>query len=341
MRSRNGTSWAVVNATVAITNDFPVDLAVPPLMFDLLVPNCMPYEPLIEVAQATTRSFEIHPKTDIELDVDGVMEELPDVLTRTCPNSDSSPLDDLVAGYIHGEEMTAYVRGSASQPPHTPDWISEIVSSVTVPLPFPGRSFDHLMKNFSLADVHVKLPDPFADPDTPDAQPKVSAVVKAWVALPKQLNIPINVSRVRADADVFYHNKKLGRLDLSKWQDANSTRMNTTEEGGSTMLVQSPVKDAPLNITDSDVFSRLVQDLVFGDKSVPLHIKVKVDVEVGAVMGEFVIKDIPAEGDISVHRMFLIQQAFLWNLFKATLGILIHSQPSGTTLTPSSPMSAI
>jgi len=41
------------------------------------------------------------------------------------------------------------------------------LSSITVPVPFPGRSFENLIRSFSLLDVHFKLPDPTAEPDDP------------------------------------------------------------------------------------------------------------------------------------------------------------------------------
>ena len=100
------------------------------------------------------------------------------------------------------------------------------MADITVPVSLTGRTFEHLIQNFSLADVHFSLPDPFAEPDSDDAQPKVSAKIKALVNLPEEMNFPVEVHRVRADADVFYHGKKLGRLDLRKWQQANSTRVN-------------------------------------------------------------------------------------------------------------------
>ncbi|KAI9843873.1 MAG: regulator of (H+)-ATPase in vacuolar membrane [Sclerophora amabilis] len=288
------------DASVTLLNSYPVQFTVPPLGFQILVPNCAPNDPYILLADATTARIHVEPLQEVNVDVDGIVRQLPDILTTACPNSNSSPLDTLLGGYIHGEETTIYVRGSESPATDTPDWISDLISSVTVPLPFPGHTFDNLIKNFSLADVHFGLPDPTADPGSPEAQPKLSATVKALVSLPKEMNFPIDVSHVRADADVYYHGTMLGHLDLHKWQKANSSRAAEVDGKNATLLVESVVENAPLQITNDDVFSELVRALVFGRKGVVLGIKADVDVEVDTALGTFIIKEVPAEGKIAV-----------------------------------------
>jgi hypothetical protein len=299
---KNDTSTAMqADALVSLFNEYPVQLAVPQLGFDILVPDCLPEDPYILLGQANTAALQIQPNTNVSVSVEGLIRSLPDVLITTCPNSQSSPLDILLGEYLHGEKTTIFVRGAKSPSKDTPDWISDLISSVVVPLPFPGHTFDDLIKNFSLSDVHFGLPNPVADPGTPEAQPRLSAVVKAIVALPKEMNFTLDVSRVRADADVFYKGKKLGILDLHKWQKANATRLENEDEAP-TLLVQSIVKDAPLNVTDDDVFTNVIQAMLFGGKSVVLGIKADVDVDAGTPLGGFVIRKIPAEGKVAVKR---------------------------------------
>jgi hypothetical protein len=293
------------DASISLFNDYPVKFTVPPLGFDILVPNCTPEQPFLLLADATTGEIHVVPKQNVNVDVGGIIRQLPDSLTTACPNSDSSPLDLLLNQYIHGDDTTVYVRGSNAPSADTPGWIVDLISGVVVPIPFPGHTFDNLIRNFSLADVHFKLPDPSADPNTPEAQPKVSAVVKALVGLPKEMNFPLDVNRVRANADVYYHRKKLGKLDLHKWQNANSTRVEGKDGEPPALLVQSVVQDAPLEITDEDVFTEVVQALVFGSKAVVLGVKADVDVQTVTALGEFVVRRIPAEGKVFVKRTYL------------------------------------
>ncbi|KAA6410109.1 MAG: pre-rRNA processing [Lasallia pustulata] len=290
------------DVSLALHNDYPVQFAVPPLGFDILVPNCTPEDPYIRLAVATTDEIHIEPKKDVIVDVGGVIGDLSKTLTTVCPDTHNSPLDSLLGTYIHGDDTTLFVRGSENTSPGTPGWITDLIKSVIVPIPFPGHTFDNLIRNFTLANVHFSLPNPVADPGTPEAQPKLSAVVKAVVGLPKEINFPIDVSRVRADADVYYHDKKLGFLDLRKWQAANSTRTEAHGSEKAGLAVESIVKGAPLEITDDDVFIDVVQALIFGGKGVVLGIKAKVDVETETALGTFIVRDIPAKGKVFVKR---------------------------------------
>ncbi|KAK5110117.1 hypothetical protein LTR62_006251 [Meristemomyces frigidus] len=285
---------------IAVQNDYPVEFTVPPLAFDVLVGNCQKSDPYIKLANAETHDLHIQPKHNVEVNATGVVHELPDILTQDCPGMSKSPLDMLLGNYLHGKDNTIYVRGSNAPQLHTPRWITDLISDITVPVPVPGKSFGHLIKKFSLTDTHFSLPDPFGDPNDPSSNPRISANVNALIALPKEMNFNISVSQVRADADIFYHGKKLGKLDLHKWQHANSTRLDTDNDSEPMLMVESAVKNAPIHITDDDVFTQVVQDLLFGRKEVIMHIKADVDVKVVSALGELAVRKIPAEGEVPV-----------------------------------------
>ncbi|KAG9937415.1 hypothetical protein KCU98_g19746, partial [Aureobasidium melanogenum] len=290
----------VADVAVELGNDYPLDFTIPPLGFAILVDNCLPSQPLIQLADATTPSLAVRPEENLNVSVSGFVRRLPQVFTQACPGSHESPLDNLLGGYIHGNDTTVYVRGSDSPSLDTPRWITDLMSDITVPVPFPGHTFGHLIKNFTMADVHFGLPDPFAEPDTPEAQPRISAVIKALVALPEEMNFNISVGRVRANADVFYHGDKLGYLDLSKWQNANSTRIASAKDQGPLLAVQSAIEKAPLTVTNDDVFTSVLNALLFGGKGVELGIKADVDVEMETALGQLAVRKIPAEGSVPV-----------------------------------------
>ena len=290
------------DASLTLSNNYPVTFTIPRLGFDILVPNCAPEQPNIVLANATTDEIEVFPKEDIHVNVSGIIRQIPDILTTVCPDSKTSPLDTLLGQYINGLETTIYVRGADAPSTDTPNWISDLIKSVVVPLPFPGHSFDGLIRDFSLDKVHLGLPGLFADPDTPEGRPTISAVVKAEVNLPKEMNFPIDIIRVRADATVFYHDKKLGLLDLRKWQSANSSRIEANGDKPAGLAVESIVKNAPLEVTDDDLFAKVVQDMIFGGKSLLLSVKAKVDVETETALGKFIVREIPAEGKVPIKR---------------------------------------
>lgn len=280
------------DATLVVENNYPITLSIPPMNFDILVQDCDIVDPYIMLAEASTDSIAVLPESEIEVNVGGVVRELPSSLTQPCPRTALSPLDVLLGEYIHGEDATIYVRGSKRPSPETPAWISEFISTITVPVPFPGRSFDGLVKNFTLKDVNFGMPDPFADPNSPESNPRISGSIVVMAALPTMMNFGVNVSQVRATADVFHKGKKLGVLDVEKWQKAQSERIDATDGNNALLKVQSEIKDAPLNITDQDVFSDVVQKLLFGD-GVILDVKALVDVEIETVLGSLIIRDVP------------------------------------------------
>ncbi|KAH0442175.1 hypothetical protein CcaCcLH18_01613 [Colletotrichum camelliae] len=296
---------SAVGADVAITafNEYPISLDVPELGFEVLIPNCNSFDPYILVADATTEPLTIRPHAEVTANVSGIIRELPKDLTRVCPNSKSSPLDKFLDQYMHGDAATVYVRGRKVPDSNTPGWVGDILSEIMVPVPFPGQGFDNLIKSFSLTDVNFQLPDPMADPDEDDGNPKVSGTVQVLASLPKEMNFDINVTNMRATADVMYQHRKLGELNLEKWQAANSTKIEDTKKKEPLLKITSRVENAPLNITDGDVLTDVMQKLLFGGKEVMLDVKAGVDIKVNTALGNLVLKDIPAEGKIPVKPL--------------------------------------
>lgn len=280
------------DATLVVNNHYPISLSVPPLQFDILVQNCDVVDPYIMLAEASTDLVNVQPESDIEVKAGGVIRELPSSLTKPCPSTTLSPLDVLVGEYMHGKDATLYVKGSKNPSPETPTWISDLISAITVPVPFPGRSFDGLIKNFTFADVHFGLPDPFADPRSPESNPQISGTIIVMAKLPKEVNFGINVSNVRPTANIFYKDKKLGVMDLKEWQKAQSERIDATEDEVALLKIQSKIKDAPINITDQGVFQDVAQKILFGE-GVTLEVRALVDVKAETVLGSLVVRELP------------------------------------------------
>jgi hypothetical protein len=277
-------------ASVMVQNRYPVNFALPSLGFDILLPDCQ--KDYLLLATAKTDTIHVIPKTPVNASVTALIRQLPTSLTSACPGSSNSPLDKLVAKYLSGEDATVYVRGG-QQEPDTPEWLCRILRDTTLPFSLPGHPFDNLIKNFSLANTHFSLPDPLSD----DPHPKISAVVKVLVGLPAEMNVNLDVDKVRATADVFYKGDRMGKLDLSRWQEANATQID------SDLLIQSVVDEAPLEITDDSVFSKVVREIAFGGRGVHLGVNANVDAGTRTALGEFVVRNIPAEGSIFIKPL--------------------------------------
>lgn len=290
------------DVSVVVTNDFPVQITLPPVAVDVGMAGCSPKDKPIMVGVAETSELHVEPKSDIEVKVTGNVDHLSDALTELCPNSAKSPLDAFIGDYMKGEDATIYINCCKFPDPSTPGWARDLLKDITVPVPFAGRDMGNMVKNFTLANMHFSLPSPFAEPGTPEASPKVSGVITVDVGLPNEMNFPLNVDKINAMADIYYHDKKLGRMDLKKWQKANSTRIERHGNEGPSLLVQSEIEKAPIEILDDDLFSEIVQALIFSGKSVMLDMRAEVGVGVDTPMGKFVIRGIPAKGSIPVKR---------------------------------------
>jgi hypothetical protein len=296
----SGRRGMAADVSLSVINSYPIKLTIPPLGFNILVPNCGEDDPYIRLADATTAPIVVKSYSNVVIDVGGIIRELPQDLLQTCPHSKSSPLDLLLGDYIHGNDTTIFVQGSNPPDSDTPDWITKIISSITVPVPFPGHTFDGLIRNFSLTDTHFTLPDPWAEPGSDESNPQISANIVVIAGLPKEMNFGINVTAVMATADVFYKGRKLGDLKLKDWLSAESERIESDVEAQ--LRITSQMEDVPLNITDDDVFTDVLSALMFGGKTVMLKIEALVDIELSTVLGQLVIKEMPAGGVVPIKR---------------------------------------
>ena len=294
-------SGIAVDASATVFNDYPLTFTVPPLAFNILVPGCVE-QPLVAVANATTEEFQVFAKQEVQVNAQGLIKNLPDTLIDLCPDSMQSPLDQLLRQYMNGQRTTFFVRGAEKPMDGTPDWLADILGNVNVPLSITGHSFRNLIRNFSMSDVHFSLPNPFAEPDSPESRPQISASVKVVANLPEEMNFPVKVPRIRSGADVFFHKKKLGELDLRKWQNATSKQIEAHGDKPPAIIIQTDIKDAPLNITDTDVFQEVISAMLFGKERINLGIEALVDIETSTALGTFVVRDIPAKGNVPLKR---------------------------------------
>lgn len=276
--STGGRRGMAADVSLSLVNEYPIGLTIPPLGFDILVPNCG-NDPLIGLADATTGEIKVEPHSDVIVNVGGIVRELPKSLMRICPDSESTPLDLLLGDYLNGREATIYVRGSNAPNGNTPDWITKIISSVTVPVPFPGHTFDNLIKEFHLDNTSFSLPSPFADDDSDEANPRISSDILVIAGMPKEMNFGIDVIKIKATADVFYKHKMMGVLDLDHWQNAQSERIDSEDGKSANLKITSQIKNAPLRIKDEDVFEEVIAAYYFG-KGVELEIKAHLDIKV-------------------------------------------------------------
>lgn len=293
-----------IAADVSLTayNEYPLSLTLPSLGFDILMSDCDPSEPYLKVATAVTKPITVHPEANVTVDATGIISEISDSLTRTCPQSKLSPLDSFIKQYLRGEKAKVFIRGQESGNSDLPDWLGSILKSVTVPIDFPGGSYNDLIKNISVTDVDFKLPSPFADPSDPNGKPRVSGTIEVLAALPPELGIDVGITNLRANSDVLYKGRKFGELNLREWQKAKSAKVIGNGSDEELLRITSKIVDCPLDVTDGDIFGDVMQKLLFGNKDILLDVNSAVDAKVSTVLGDLVLKEVPAKGQIPVKR---------------------------------------
>lgn len=273
-------------------------LSLPSLGFVISLAGCEPGT-LLKTAIATTPKIPVEPGKEIKADVMAMIQSLPTDLTNVCHHSQLSPMDQFLSTYLHGEEATVWVSGSGAHlGPDAPDWLVGFLETITVPVPFSGRGLDNVIDSFNLTDVKIDLPSPFADPDSPAGKTRLSATIGAQIAIPEGLNVTLDISRLRAMANVSYHEDMFGVLDVHKWIPTESEIFDN--EGRPFLRVKGKVRQAPVDVTDYDVFEELVQQILFGSKDTELGIKGDADIDLTTGLGNFVIRKIPVQGNITL-----------------------------------------
>ncbi|TQV91477.1 pre-rRNA processing protein [Cordyceps javanica] len=286
------------NVSVSIQNEYPVSLTVPRVGFEVLISGCTPEDPKIVVGTGRSSTIDVKPNTEIIAEASGLISKLPQKLTQACPVSELSPLDEFLKHYLGGEDGQIFVRGKQPSDSELPQWLGDMLESVTVPIDFPGSSFDDLLRNFSLTDVKFSLPSPFE----PQGKPRVSGTVVAVAALPEGVDVDLGVESLKSQGNLFYKDKKFGELNLRKWQKASSRKLDS--DAKETLIeITSRVDNAPIDITDNDVFSSLASEYIFGSREIIVQARAKLDVKVDTVLGPLVIKDVPAEGKVPVNGL--------------------------------------
>ncbi|EPQ62508.1 Bgt-863 [Blumeria graminis f. sp. tritici] len=297
--SGDSTHSLAARMLTSFKNDYNIEIEIPSLEIEVLVPGCGK-EDYIRLLYAKSNPIHVDPQSQIHIIVDGMMKKLPASLMESCPKSTLSPLDALMWKYIHGYGITTLVRGTKHPDKQAPNWLVELLSSITVPLTFPSLNMSKNFGNFSIKDMEFHLPDIIPNPGFGNTSPHISGLVEVAASLPKEINFGLNVTKIRATSKVLFENRKFGDIYVRNWQHASSAQVRGPNKQGSSLYVQSYIKDAPIEITDNVVFKDVVQALLIEGRNVSLQIIALVDIYVSTVLGEVTLTNLPGEGFVPV-----------------------------------------
>ncbi|KAI6248210.1 hypothetical protein HI914_03505 [Erysiphe necator] len=294
-----GNSGLALGASIFIDYKHILEFDIPALRFEILIQGCGS-ENFIKLISITTDSTHLYPRLGTSFEAKGIITKLPEPLFQTCPGTKVSPIETLIASYVHGNNFTVMIQGFESSAQGIPNWISEILSTVKVPLTIPGHQYHGLIRNFTISDINFSLPDFLAEPESEKASPKLSGHLEAIADIPKEINFNMSVSQARAAVDVLYKGAKFGELDLHEWQKVDCELIKEENYTVTSLKIKSDVNNAPLRIINDSIFTDIIAALLFRRETVLFKLIALVDVQVSTVLGKFLIEDLPANTTLPI-----------------------------------------
>lgn len=284
--------------SVFIKNVYPIEFDLPALEFKVLAQGCN--NSLIELTRAFIQPAHFKPRSGVTVKLRANFRELPKTILEPCSESNSSPLDMLLTDYAHGKNIIMFIQELTSSGFQKLKWVTDIMSNMTLPVSVPSHQFNSLIRNFTLTDTQFKLPDVFAEPGSDEGNPHLSGRIRAIVDIPREMNLNISVNRFRATVKTLYKEQLFGTISIHRWQTAKSEQFQRPNDGGLSIRVESFVDNAPLKITDENIFADIVQALLINRGNVLLQVEALLDIELFTILGQFVIHGIPAEGNVPI-----------------------------------------
>lgn len=282
-----------------MTFDFqsPIDAAVPSVAMQVSIEGCDGVLlPLI-----TARNLPIQLDSSVptvEVIGSGQCQVIPAAAFEKCGAhaGAQSPIDTVVQGYLAGNKTRVFVGGAAAVGKSS--WIQDILKDISIPIDIPGGQVDQLARDIELSDVKLNLPSFFGG----GGKPKISGKIQGIIDIPRQVEVSLEVDGVHVLADLLYKRRRFATIETPGWAPAIS-KFPSKEE----LLVQVILQDAPVTITNQDVFSDVVSALLGG--SILVDVVGNGDVKVNTSLGALEAHSLPIEAkDVTIGGFGFLSQ---------------------------------
>lgn len=274
----SSTTGIYVEAAITVAYQSLLDAVIPSVVLEASIMGCN--GDVIPLAVAENMPFHVsRDSASVSIVGSGHCREIPKPALRKCGDANSqSPLDVLMESYLAGNDTTVFVSGHSTE---DRSWLQELLSHVHIPIQIAGNQNEQLARDIELSDVKMNLPSFFGG----GGKPKISGKIRGIIDIPSDIKVDVQVDSVHVLADLLYKGKKFAYLESPGWAPASS-RFPKQEE----LLVEVTLKDAPVTITNQDVFSSVVSQLLGGN--------VLVD-----VLGTGDVKVITSLGKLEAHKL--------------------------------------
>lgn len=275
---------------VALETEFRtlVNVQVPSVNVQVSIEGCK--GELIPVATGKNLPFNLrNSNSKIAVNAVGECRELPAEAFEKCPDtSGQSPIDRITQRYLAGNTTTVFISGPTVL--ENQSWIQKLLTQVTVPIDLPGSGTDQLARDIELLDVKFNLPSFLGG----GGKPKISGKVRGVIDVPTDINVDVKIDSVHVLADLLYKKRKFATIESPGWSPAVS-KFRAEKE----LQVEVVLRDAPVTITNQDIFSSVVSELLGGN--VLVDVLGTGDVKVTTALGNLEAHELPIEArDIEI-----------------------------------------
>lgn len=271
-------------AVLVVGLQLPISAKIPGIQVQLSVEGCD--GTLIPLVLAESLPFEVmSDSSTMTIKAAGECRELPKNALRKCSGSDQmSPIDRAMQTYLAGNETTVYVGGYNHG--GSKSWLQNLLAQVSIPIEVPGSQADQLARDIELSGVKFNLPSIIGG----SGKPKISGRIRGIIDIPSDITVNVEVESVHVLADLIYKKKKFATIESPGWAPASSKFPSEQE-----LLVEVLLKDAPVTITNQDVFSSVISTLFGG--SVFVDVIGTGDVKISTSLGGLEAHRLPIEAN--------------------------------------------
>ena len=285
----------VMTASAEVMSRHALSLDVPRLRWEVLVRGCG-FQERIKLADAITNPLKVRPGKNFTVGFSSTISSLPRDLLDPCTDETPSPLETLFQDILDPNKTASVFVSGKHAPPNIPNWISRLLSSVTLPIPLPHLTpnTSELVSGIHCSEMKFAFPSPWAPPGSPQSKLRVSALIEVVINPPPGTeNFNINVTAVRADVFLLDERKKFGRVVVPVWSPATTFR--TTK-----IHITARVIEVPVEVLDPALFQKVMGKVLYGGNA-EIGVDGTVDAQVSVLMGDFQIRGIPVQAVVEVQ----------------------------------------
>ncbi|ODQ78746.1 hypothetical protein BABINDRAFT_167937 [Babjeviella inositovora NRRL Y-12698] len=274
-----------------IDRPFP-EFSLPHTAWDVYINDC-DNSPTISLVNVLTQKVKLSFGEKVAVNVTASVEDLPPALNEACTDDTSlTPLNKFLSNVIKHKQINLLLRADKSN----------VFGDLDIPISYAFPE-DGILRNLTSSLLHnVTMENIEFNFDNGFDKPLISGKVKAFVALPGNINVSsVSVSSIRGIANLFYHGTLFGRVPLQEWQTSRSEWASEDEKWF--LVVETDIDDALLEIVNGLLFGSLASD-IFTNGKAKVDIDAVVDVIVKTMLGSLEIHGIEGSGDTIITRGF-------------------------------------